>query len=32
MRLPAGSKSSKNTEAHVSAPAGLCAPSMMASG
>ena len=32
IRRPAGSKSSKNTVAHTSAPAGLWAPSMMTSG
>ena len=32
IRRPAGSKSSKNTCAHASAPAGLCAPSMITSG
>ena len=32
MRRPAGSKSSKNTDDDVSAPAGLCAPSTMTSG
>ena len=32
IRRPTGSKSSKNTDAHVSAPGGLCAPSTITSG